>query len=143
MTYDAVQTAEGNEKLVPHDGRLNHMAFRLVQLRNLKKLAEEALDEASKEVTKLELELFDAMEAQGLRLIRTPDGTFSLNDLAWAKIDNEAEARAWAEANLPEAITLNHNRLSVIVRERIKAGEPLPPGITYSVSRKINVRKPE
>ena len=54
-----------------------------------------------------EAALFDAMEAQGLRSVRHKDlGLFSLNDLAWAKVTDEALARSWAEATAPEIITL-------------------------------------
>jgi hypothetical protein len=96
-----------------------------------------------------EAELFDALEATGVRQIRTPRGLFSLNDLAWARIADPEKARAWAETYLPEVITLNLQRVSKIVRDALKgevdvegAGpDGLPPGVTYSTSRKVTWRR--
>ena len=73
-----------------------------------------------------------------------PDlGTFSLNDLAWARVEDPAAAKEWADQYHPELLTLNHTRLSTIVREALKgeSGAVIPPGVTYTVSRKINWRK--
>ncbi len=88
-----------------------------------------------------ETALFDALEAEGLRQIRTPRGLFSMNDLAWASVDDEDKARLWAEAENPELLTLNRQRLSVMVRRALENGEPLPPGVTFTTSRKITWRR--
>lgn len=106
-----------------------------------------ALSEETKEVQKahdaIEAELFEALENAGIGQIRVDHlGLFSLSDLAWPKIDDEAAARAWADAEFPEAITLNRQRLQTLVRGRLKKNEDLPPGIGYTVTRKINWRKP-
>lgn len=85
--------------------------------------------------------LFDAIEAQGLRSVKHGAlGTFSLNDLAWAAITDPEKAREWALVANPELITLNASRLAVIVREALREGEPLPPGVDFRTSRKINWR---
>jgi len=134
-------TAAGTKKLVPADGPLSALADRLADARNA---MEEALDAAKtfgEAYAKVEAELFDALEQQGLTSIRTPRGLFRLNDMAWARIADAALAREWAEANMPEVITLNHTRLSVVVREALKGGRPIPPGIDFTMSRKITWRR--
>lgn len=86
-------------------------------------------------------DLFDAMERVNVRsLTHDTLGTFSLNDLAWPKVTDEEAARAWAQTEFPEAITINRQRLAVIVREALRGERQLPPGVDYSLSRKINWR---
>ncbi len=89
-----------------------------------------------------ESELFTALENAQLLQFRTERGLFSRNELAWAKVENEDTARAWAEANLPELLLLNRQRLSVIVREYLKGErDELPPGVDFTTSRKITWRR--
>jgi hypothetical protein len=90
--------------------------------------------------------LFDALENAGIRQIRTPRGLFTLNDLAWAKIEDPEKARAWADQNMPDLLTLNIQRLSPVIRHFLKgdadAGiDAIPEGITYTLSRKITWRR--
>lgn len=84
--------------------------------------------------------LFDALEAQGLRSVRHELGLFSLNDLAWASITDPEKAREWALVAEPELITLNAQRLSKMIRDRLAEGEELPPGVDFRTTRKINWR---
>lgn len=88
-----------------------------------------------------EAELFDALENMGVRQFRTERGLFTQNDLAWAQVEDEAAARAWAEENRPELLLLNRQRLSVLVREALKGGATLPPGVNFTTSRKITWRR--
>ena len=88
-----------------------------------------------------ERELFDELERQNLRSARHALGLFGLNDTAWAAIEDRDAARIWAEAEAPELITLNSQRLSAMIRERLREGDDLPPGVGYTVSRKINWRR--
>lgn len=96
-----------------------------------------------------EVALFDAMENAGLQSVRTERGLFRLNDLAWASVDDEELARRWADEYMPELLTLNRQRLSVIVRKVIKGEEDAPgttpgqtpPGVTFRTSRKITWRR--
>jgi len=81
--------------------------------------------------------LFEAIENAGLSSIRTPTGLFSLSDLAWPRIEDRDKLLAWAEAEHPELLTLNLQRLQTPLREALKTGAELPPGLTYSVTRKI------
>jgi histidinol dehydrogenase len=88
-----------------------------------------------------EAELFDALENAGIRQFRTGRGLFTQNDLAWAQVEDEEAARAWAEATAPELLLLNRQRLSVLVRAALKEGDDLPPGVTFTTSRKITWRR--
>lgn len=123
------------------EARLSAIADKLANARNLLDAVEDSARQYRADYEQVEAELFEALEQQGLRSIRTDRGLFSLNDLAWAKIADAATARAWADENMPEVITLNHTRLSVVVREALKKGEEPPPGIDYTLSRKINWRR--
>lgn len=108
----------------------------------------EAADKRSKELHRvadeLAIVLFDAMERLSLRSVRHELGTFSLNDLAWASIKDRDAALAWANAEMPELVTLNNQRLSVYIREWIRGEHPDPiPGVDFTASRGINWRRPQ
>ena len=87
-----------------------------------------------------ERELFDALEQQGLHSIRHELGQFILDDKAWSKVIDPIAARGWAEEHQPDLITLNVTRLNPVVREALKNGDQLPPGVEYSIKRKIQWR---
>jgi hypothetical protein len=139
-TYNEATTDHG-KKLIPEGSVVAALAHVLADRRIALDAARDAADEAEREYREVEAQLFDAMEAQNLTAIRTPRGLFRLNDLAWAKIIDGEAARAWAEANLPEVITLNLQRMAVVVRTALKAGQELPPGVDFTTSRKITWRR--
>lgn len=87
-----------------------------------------------------ERELFDALEQQGLHSIRHELGQFILNDQAWSKVVDPIAARGWAEEHAPDLITLNVTRLNPTVRNALKEGLELPPGVEYSIKRSIQWR---
>lgn len=101
---------------------------------DLEKVARARYEEA-------EAQLFDALENAGIRQFRTERGLFSMNDLAWAQVEDEQTARSWAEESMPELLLLNRQRLSVVVREALKEGQDLPPGVTFTTSRKVTWRR--
>lgn len=112
--------------------------------------AQAEADEEKKAYDVIEATLFDALEAAGMSAFRTERGLFRLNDLAWSRIEDAEAAKAWADAHMPELLTLNSQRLSKIVRDALKgdveiegavAGTGLPPGIGYVTSRKITWRR--
>jgi hypothetical protein len=111
--------------------------------------ADDLAKQARAEYEEVEAQLFDLMENAGLASVRTDRGLFRLNDLAWASVEDEDQARAWAEANMPELMMLNRQRLSVVVRKIIKGEEDAPgvtpgqtpPGVTFRTSRKITWRR--
>lgn len=103
--------------------------------------ARDVMELAQKKADYAESRLFDLLENAGLRQVRSERGLFSMNDLAWAQVTDGEAARAWAEANMPEIITLNRSRLSVVVRTALKEGEALPPGVDFTTSRKVSWRR--
>jgi len=95
------------------------------------------LDEIEPRYVEAESALFEAIENAGLESVRTTRGLFSLNDLAWPRIEDRDRLLAWAEAEHPDLLTLNLQRLQTPLRAALKEGQELPPGLTYSVTRKI------
>lgn len=139
--YRPATDQAGHQKIVPANGELDALVAAYKVKRVFKEMAADALTEAEKELSTAETALFDEMERMGLQSIRTPDGTFSLNDLPYARVADEDKARAWADDNLPELLTLNRQRLSTVVRQRLKAGEDLPPGVDFWSKRGITWRR--
>jgi hypothetical protein len=90
---------------------------------------------------KAEQALFTELEHLNLRAVRHERGLFTLNDLAWPKIVDPSMARQWAELEHPDLITLNATRLGPFIREALKEGLDLPPGVEATFSRKINWRR--
>ena len=106
----------------------------------------EAYEEKAKAIRvqeeKIEVELFDAMERQSFKSVRHARGTFSLNDLAWPKIDDVEAAREWATVASPDLLMVSTQRLQTVVREYVRGErDELPPGIGYRINRKINWRR--
>lgn len=123
---------------------LTELAKRLAVLKTRLQMIEDEEKKARGNYEQVEAELFDAMENAGLRQIRTGEGLFSLNDLAWAKIEDPEKAKAWADQNMPELLTLNNQRLSKIVRDILKGEaetQELPDGVGFTTSRKITWRR--
>lgn len=122
-------------------GDLKAIADDLANARIFLEAAMDAEKQARSVYEAYEGELFDALENAGIRQFRTERGLFSQNDLAWAQVEDEEMARAWAEANAPELLLLNRQRLSTLVRSALKEGDTLPPGVAFTTSRKITWRR--
>lgn len=122
-------------------GDLKAIADDLAGARVALEAAMDAEKEARATYEQFEAELFEALENAGIRQFRTERGLFTQNDLAWASVTDEEQARAWAEANMPELLLLNRQRLSTVVRSALKEGEALPPGVDFTTSRKITWRR--
>jgi len=145
MTGDAFRDVIAENTTAPE---LAQLADKLADLRVLLEMAEDEAKKIRGNYEEVEGALFDALENAGIKQIRIPRGLFTMNDLAWASVTDEEAARAWADQQAPELLTLNRQRLSVIVRHALKgeeehglaAGE-LPPGVTFTTSRKINWRR--
>lgn len=120
---------------------LADLADRLANMRILLEMKEDEVAEIRRSYEGLEHDLFDALENAQLTQIRTDRGLFSLNDLAWASITDIEKARAWADAVMPELLTLNLQRLSKVVRDALKEGRELPEGVDFKTSRKITWRR--
>lgn len=133
--------AEGEPAPVVDRGALDGLIAAYADARNVREEADERAKRLREIEDRAEAELFDALERLSIRSVRHARGLFSLSDLAWASVLDEDSARQWAEAERPELLTLNRQRLSVIVREALKEAQPLPPGIDYKVTRKITWRR--
>lgn len=89
-----------------------------------------------------EARLFDAIEAQGLRSVKSEEfGLFILSDLAWAAVTDVAVAREWIDQEMPEILSPNATKLALIVREAIRGERSMPPGIEAKYTRRINWRR--
>lgn len=134
MTEATAPTAKGVTASLAEELAVKRVALDMAK--DAEKLAQEEYD-------KVEADLFDALENAGIRSVRTERGLFSLNDLAWATVTDEAAARAWAEAHMPELLLLNRQRLSVVVRQHLKGeeGVDMPDGVDFRTQRKITWRR--
>lgn len=117
------------------------MTEKLALLRIRLETAEDEAKRIRGDYEAVEHDLFDALENAGMRQMRTEWGLFTLNDLAWAHVTDPEAARAWADQQLPDLLSLNQARLSKIVRDRLKEGGELPPGVDFRTSRKITWRR--
>jgi len=117
--------------------KIRDLADAFYRWKNARDDAKAVLDNIDREYAEAEAALFEAIENAGLESVRTPEGLFSLNDLAWPKIDDRDLLLAWAEAEHPDFLTLNLQRLQTPLREALRNGDVLPPGLGYSVTRKI------
>lgn len=138
------------EGISPGKDHLKRLADLLADAKIRYEKAQAEADEEKKSYDVIEATLFDALEAAGMSAFRTERGLFRLNDLAWARIEDAEAAKAWADAHMPELLTLNSQRLSKIVRDALKGdveidgaveGTGLMPGVGYVTSRKITWRR--
>lgn len=124
------------------NARIQRLADAYASMKREAEAAEERAKSLKAEAAAIEAQLFDALEDANLRSVKIDGlGSFRLNDLAWAKIEDRAAALEWADQNRPELLTLNHMQLSMVVREAIKEDGEIPPGVTFTTSRKIGWRK--
>ncbi len=140
MTDDPLRKVIADNTTAPE---LVEMTDKLADLRIRLEMAEDESKRIRGNLEAVEHDLFDALENAGAKQIRTERGLFSLNDLAWAKVTDPEAAKAWADAEMPELLTLNLQRLSKVVRDTLKGEREgaIPPGVDYTTSRKINWRR--
>lgn len=138
---DRITPPETPEEFFGHQGeatdKLRSLADTFYEIKQDRDAIKNALDAVEIKYVEAESLLFEAIENAGLTSIRTTTGLFSLSDLAWPRIEDRERLLAWAEAEHPELLTLNLQRLQTPLREALKTGTELPPGLTYSVTRKI------
>jgi aspartate aminotransferase-like enzyme len=125
----------------PNAGRFTEAIDEFANARLALDEVKDTLEVAQSKYDAAEAHLFDLLEASGLRQVRTARGLFTMNDLAWAAVEDGEKAREWADTFMPEIITLNRSRLAVVVRNCLKEGDPLPPGVSYTTSRKVTWRR--
>ena len=121
---------------------INVLVGAYADARNIREEADDRAKRLREIEMALEVRLFDEMERLNLRSVRHARGLFSLNDLAWASVVDEALVRAWAENEMPEILLPNASRLAVVVRQALKGErDSMPPGVEPRFSRKINWRR--
>lgn len=134
---------------VQASGKIRELADTLADRKIELEEANDVAKRAQEAYDTVEAELFTILEDAGITSIRTERGLFRLNDLAWAKVEDEEQARAWADKFMPELLTLNRQRLSVVVRKIVRGEEDAPgvtpgqtpPGVAFTTSRKITWRR--
>ena len=86
--------------------------------------------------------LFEALERLNLRSVRHATlGLFTMNDMANADVTDEAKLREWALEEMPDLMLPNRMRLGKVVRDTLKEGGDLPPGVDVVFYRKISWRR--
>lgn len=87
--------------------------------------------------------LVDRLEAAGQTLVRFEgNGTISLLDLPLIEIADPVAFRGWVDQNVPELLQLHWQTRDKLVKDRLEAGSPLPPGTTVkAVMTRISRRK--
>lgn len=130
------------QKAAEPSARIRNLADRFHQMKIVRDAATDTLKRAQEEYDRAEADLFDALEDAGLQSVRTPAGLFGLNDLAWPRIEDRERLMAWAEHERPELLTLNLQRLQTPLREALRDGVELPPGLGYTTTRKIRHTPP-
>jgi hypothetical protein len=93
----------------------------------------------------LQAEVWEAMRALGEPSI-TIEGVAKVTakDATWyAAVQDRGALHAWAKANRPSLLRQEENKalLNALVRERIRDGQPLPPGLGAYPRKSVNVRR--
>lgn len=121
---------------------LDRLIAEYVVARSRKEQLADELKGANQQEAIAEVRLFEAIEALGLRAVKSKEhGQFILSDLAWASTTDVERARDWLLAEMPEILTPNATKLAMIVREAIRGEREMPPGIEPKFTRRINWRK--
>ncbi len=97
------------------------------------------------EKEKKELELYESMKNVGIDQFRTAEfGLISLANRLYGKITDLDLAEKWLkkEGLFDEVMKLAPKmaRLNELIKKRIEAGEAIPPGLDYSLTRTISHR---
>ena len=113
-----------------------------VQLRNAKKRMKAEFDNSVKRITeamnKLEAEILDAFNTQGMTSVKTLSGTAYRNVQSSASVKDRDEFVRWAsKTGNTEAIDIRANKK--IIRELSEEGTVVP-GVNYSERVTIGVR---
>jgi hypothetical protein len=91
----------------------------------------------------LEQFLKEAYEAEGLTSLNVDGlGTLSINPQPVGKVIDKDAFRQWCMANgYEEALSLPHQTMSSIVRERLLEGHAMPPGIEARIDDDVRLTR--
>lgn len=118
---------------------------RLLELEERYAIEKKKLSEIYEQKEKLELELYESMKNVGIDQFRTAEfGLISLANRLYGKIINMNMAEKWLkkEGLFNEVLQLKPvvARVNEMLKKRIEAGEAIPPGFDYSLTRTISHR---
>jgi hypothetical protein len=93
----------------------------------------------------LQAEVWEAMrELDEPRITITGVGALTAKDPTWyAAVQDFKAFEKWAQENRPSLLKRGENKslLNQLVRERIRDGQPMPPGIGAYPRKSVNVRR--
>lgn len=114
-------------------------------VRELKLRVEKAkidYDNANLDFKRAQQALFDRMEAEDTQSIKAGNVLYVRSETIYGQVQDEDEFLRWAEENAPELFGPKPRKKLVneLVRERINAGDPLPPGVGFYADQYVSQR---
>jgi hypothetical protein len=107
-----------------------------------KELAKERISGLNTREEALNQLLLDHLETEGDSSIRNEFGTFYIKDDPYCSVEDRAAYSSWIrQEGMEELLTVNYQTTSGLVKTRLEAGEPIPPGITVFMKSTIGHRK--
>lgn len=103
----------------------------------------EAAKEAKLEADAAEHLLFERMETEKVGSIRIDGmGNFVRAETCYGQVQDSDELERWAVENMPELFEPKPRKklINELVRERLDAGEALPPGLGFYTDTYVSVR---
>jgi hypothetical protein len=83
--------------------------------------------------------LDEALEASNLPFVGSNGYRWARGVEPYPKVEDKQALRAWAEVEMPDALSLQFNTLKATVKDRLEKGEALPDGV--SVWAKNTIRR--
>ena len=125
------------------EATLDTKVRQFIKLRDHKTAAKKAFDQSMSRVneamTKLEGEILGTLQEQGLKNIKTEDGTAYQNTTATATVKDREAFEAWAdETGNRGAMDIRANKKAI--RELLDEGVEVP-GVNYTERTTIGVRR--
>jgi len=116
---------------------------RLLELEERYDTEKKKLSEIYDQKEKMELSLYERMKDVGIDQFRTAEfGLISLANRLYGKITDMSVAEEWLKENglFDEVLRLKPiaARINELLKKRIEAGQSIPPGFDYSLTRTIN-----
>lgn len=139
-----IKEKENNKSTEPTKEIID-LTRRLVEIDNRYEEASKLKKQLDEEGNKLRYELIDKMQTLGLENFRTKEfGLISITNRFFAKITDMQSAEKWLLENglHDEILKLEARtmRLNELIQKRLEDGLSVPPGIDYSVTKRISHR---
>ena len=110
--------------------------------REKKEAAEAQVKDVNLTIAAIEQELWEAFEREDLSSLKLGNGkTVSVFDQVSVKVEDKAAFTAWVrEQGMDGLLTIHANTASALVKERVTAGEDVPPGCTIGTFKQTRLR---